>query len=69
MHLAMEFLKILAVLWAVLFVAGCVIAAFTARTIFRDRNAQIRKPATRGAEIIDFPQAARKPPDKAASSR
>ena len=69
MHLAAQILKGLAILWAVLFVAGCVIAAFTARTIFQNRKVQTRRPGAGGAEIIDFPPAPRKQTDKAASSR
>jgi len=68
MHLATELLKGIAVLWAVLFVVGCVIAAFTARTIFQELKAQ-KDPQPRGAKIINFPKAAQKRPDKTASSR
>ena len=69
MHLAMELLKGIAILWAVLFAAGCVIAAFTARTIFQQTKVQKHAPQPRGGKIIDFPRAARKRPDKTASSR
>jgi hypothetical protein len=65
MDLAIELLKAAAILCAVLFGIGCVIAAFTARTIFRTRKHEgphvIR---TGSARIIDFAAAARGRPTR-----
>lgn len=63
MHLALEILKVVAILCAVLFGIGCVIAAFTARTIFRARKHQAPRAIGRSsARIIDFAAAARSRP-------
>jgi hypothetical protein len=65
MHLAMELLKAAALLCAVLFGIGCVIAAFTARTIFRMRKHESPHVIQHGsARIIDFAAAARGRPTR-----
>ena len=60
MQLAMEILRGAAILWAVLFGIGCVIAAFTARTIFHALKNLDHNPIRRAsAQIIAFPRGIR----------